>query len=79
MARLDGQDRAGGGEVVLVGDLAGSAEVGTDTDAFEDAGDAEELCDGRRWEGVDAFFRGGGAQRSGQEVYVSLLVGGDFG
>lgn len=79
VARLDGENRAGGSEVVFVSDLAGSTEVGADTNAFEDAGDAEELCDRGRWEAVDAFFRGGGAESGGQEVYVGFLVGGDFG
>lgn len=79
MARLDGQNRAGGGEVVFVRDLAGGAQVSADTDAFEDAGDAEELCDGGRREAVDALFRGGGAEGGGQEVYVGFLVDGDFG
>ena len=79
MPRFDGENRTCGGEVVLVRDLAGSTQVGADTDAFEDAGDAEELCDGGRWERVGAFLCGGGAEGGGQEVYVGFLVGRDFG
>jgi hypothetical protein len=79
VARLDGQDRPGDGQVVFVRDLAGGAEVRADADAFEDAGDAEELCDGGHGEGVEAFFGRGGAESGGEEVDVSFLVAGDLG
>lgn len=79
MARLDGQDRPGGRQVVFVHDLAGGTEVGADAYALEDAGDAQELCDGGHGEAVDAFLRRGGAESGGQEVDVRFLVAGDFG
>jgi hypothetical protein len=79
MARLDGQDGASDGQVVFVCDLASCTKERADTNTFEDASDAEELGDRRHGEGVDAFFRGGGAERGGQEVYMGLLVAGDFG
>lgn len=47
MAGLDGQDGAGGGEVVAVGDVGSSSEVCGDTDTLEDTGE----CDERLWVG----------------------------
>lgn len=79
MTRLDGQDRSGGRKVVLVHDLAGGAEIGANTYALEDAGDAQKLCDGRHGEAVDAFLRRRGAESGGQEVDVGFFVAGDFG
>jgi hypothetical protein len=79
VARLNSQYRPGNGQVVFIRDLASGAEVSADSYAFEDAGDAEELCDRRHGEAVDAFFRGGGAERGGEEVDMGLLVAGDLG
>jgi hypothetical protein len=45
MARLDGQDSAGGGDVGVERDVAGGAKVGRDSDALEDAAEGQELID----------------------------------
>jgi hypothetical protein len=79
VARLNSQNRPSNGQVVFVRDLAGGAEVRADTDALENAGDGEELCDRRHGEGVGAFFGRGGAESGGQEVDVRFLVAGDLG
>lgn len=79
MPALDSQDGPGGGQVVLVQDLTGGAEVGANTDALEDAGDSQELDHGGHGEGVGAFFGGAGAEGGGEEVDVRLLVAGDLG
>jgi hypothetical protein len=79
VARLNSQNRPSNGQVVFVRDLAGGAEVRADTDALENAGDGEELCDRRHGEGVGAFFGRGGAESGGEEVDVRFLVAGDLG
>lgn len=58
MARLDGQDRPGGRQVLLRENVLRGAEVGADADAFEYGGGGEERCDGGRVEGVSTFCRG---------------------
>lgn len=61
MPGFDGQDAAGGRQVVFVGDLAGGAEVGRDADAFEDGGHGEEGSDSVEREGIGALGCGGRA------------------
>lgn len=81
MAGLDGEDRAGGFEVVFVHDLARGTEVGRDANAFEDAGGSDELRDARNAEGVGAFLDRSGTstcQGCGKEVDVGLLVVGNL-
>lgn len=45
MAGLDSEDGAGGGQVVLIHDVGGGAEVGGHTDALEHRGGGEEGLD----------------------------------
>lgn len=81
VARLDRQDGAGGGEVVLVGNGRGSTEVGADTDTLEDGRDGDERGRVGRGEGVRALGGGGGTgsgQGAGEEADVRVLVVGDL-
>ena len=69
MIGLDGEDGAGGGEDVLVGDQAGAAGVGGDADILEDKG-AEEEADvvGERVEGLAGGDEAGGEGEIGEGV-----------
>lgn len=81
VARLDRQDRASGGEVVLVDNGRSSAEVGADTNTLEDGRDGDERGRVSRGEGVCALGGGGGTgsgQGAGQEADVRVLVVGDL-
>ena len=62
VARLDGQDGAGGGQVLWVGDLGCGAEVGGDTDALEDGSGGDKVLGRGDAEGVRA---GGGGVVAG--------------
>lgn len=60
MAGLDCEDRSGRGEVGLVHNIGGGAEVGGDTDTLEDGGGGEKGRDVRVAEVVLALLDGGG-------------------
>ena len=79
MARLNGQDGSGGGEILLGHNVGGSAEIGTDTYALEDGGRGDEGLDVGDAEGIGAFLDRGGTGRrqgGGQEGHVRALVQG---
>jgi hypothetical protein len=75
---LHRQNGSRSGEVVLVEDLAGGAEIGADANTLEDAGDAEELGDRGHGEGVFALLGRHAAEGGGEEVDVRLLVARDL-
>lgn len=80
VASLDGQDTAGGCEVVFVGNLPRGTQVGRSTNAFEDLGCGYEGGDAGDAEGVGAFLHRCGAdglQRGGEEFDVVGLLGCD--
>jgi hypothetical protein len=80
VARLNGQDRGGGGQVGLRHDVGGGAEVGGNTNALEDRGGGKEALHARHAEVVGALLDGdgaGGGQGRGQEGDVGRLVAAD--
>lgn len=77
VARLDGEDGAGFGEVVLGGDQRRGAEVGGDADGFDGGGELEEGGWVRGREVVGAWLDGLPAEGALEEGDVGLLVGGD--
>lgn len=77
MAGLDGKDAASGGDIGLVGDEGGGAEVGAHTDTLNDGCGGQEGVRGKvakvvcaLGDGCDASSLEGG----GQEVNVGLLI-----
>lgn len=77
VARLDGEDAAGLGQIFLGGDEGGGAEVGGYADGFDGGGELEEGLWVGGGEVVGAWRNGLAAEGSLKEVDVSLLVGGD--
>lgn len=80
VAGFDGQNAAGCGEVSLVGDESGGAEVGAHTDTLDDGCGGQEGCRSEVAKVVCALFDGCDAsslQGGGQEVDVGLLIAGN--
>lgn len=78
VAGLDGQDGAGGCEVVLVGDAGSSSEVGADSDTLEDTGKCDERLGVGGGEGVGALGDGCVLESAAEEGDVGGLVVGDL-
>ncbi len=80
MASLDGQDRAGRGEIVLAHDVGRSSKVSADTNTLEDGRGSEECLGVGDIKVVDALsdrLGTSGLERAGQESHVDGLVLGD--
>ena len=72
VASLDGQDGAGRGQVRLVGDGAGGAQVGRDADSLEDGGERHKGLDIGAGEGVCCFLDCLCAEGGGEEGHMVL-------
>ena len=78
MQRLDRENRAGDGEVLLAGDQASSAEVCAGADAFEDGRQSDEARNVSGREGVSASLHRSGAsgldgRREGLNVHLLVV------
>ena len=63
VSRLDRQDRASDGEVGLVGDVLGGAEVGGRSDVLDQVSEGDERVDVGVWAVVSGFDTNGEAPR----------------
>jgi len=79
---LNSEDRSSSGDVVGVGDISSSSEVGRDTDVLNDLGETEEGLNVGVGEGVLAALRRvgdtGSLESGSQEGDVSGLIGGNL-
>lgn len=78
VAGLGGEDGAGSGEVVGVGNVLGSTEVGTDTDTLEELRGGDERLDASDAKVVGALSDSLVTESLGQEGDVGALVATDL-
>lgn len=78
VAGLGSEDRAGDGDVGLLGDAGSGAEVGRDTDVLDEGREAKEGLDVGHGELVRAGLDGSGAEGAREEGDVLGFVLGDL-